>query len=50
MKSVSAVAFDFNCLLLVSGAYYPCACDTLRKRERHTRVTLHTPLDSGSGG
>ena len=50
MKSVSALAFDSNCLLLVSGAYYSRACDTLRKRERHTRVKLYTSIDSGSSG
>lgn len=50
MKSISALAFDFNCLLLVSGAYYFRACDTLRKGERHTRIKLHTPIDSGFSG
>ena len=49
MKSFSALAFDFNFLLLVSGACSR-ACDTLRKREPHTRVKLHTPIDSGSSG
>ena len=50
MKSISGLAFDFSCLSLVSGAYYFLACDTLRKRERHTRVKLHTSIDSGSSG
>ena len=50
MKSISALAFDFNCLSLVSGAYYFRACDTLRKRERHTRVKLYTPIDSECSG
>ena len=41
MKSFSALAFDFKCLLLVPEAYYSRACDTLRERASHPRYAAH---------